>query len=167
MNGPLTSSVLTATNLSNPGIAERRAREAPRVRYEETKNKEHCCGRKQRQQAGCDRLPGWLPAPCVHGGVLKKLLKEKGEGKQDYEVVALSGTSGGAICALLTWYWLSTNDTNRVVDLWILSGETIPPAHFRTNYSTIGSSRRTGSSRIPVVLLPSARNTFLLKGRIC
>ena len=26
-------------------------------------------------------------------GVLKKLLKEKGEGKQDYEVVALRGTS--------------------------------------------------------------------------
>jgi NTE family protein len=50
-------------------------------------------------------------------GVLKKLLKEKGEGKQDYEVVALSGTSGGAICDLLTWYGLSTNDTNRVVDL--------------------------------------------------
>jgi NTE family protein len=49
--------------------------------------------------------------------VLKKLLKEKSEGKQDYEVVALSGTSGGAICALLTWYGLSTNDTNRVVDL--------------------------------------------------
>jgi predicted acylesterase/phospholipase RssA len=33
--------------------------------------------------------------------VLKKLLKEKGEGRQDYEVAALSGTSGGAICALL------------------------------------------------------------------
>ena len=32
-------------------------------------------------------------------GVLKKLLKEKVEGKHDYEVVALSGTSGGAICA--------------------------------------------------------------------
>ena len=28
-------------------------------------------------------------------GVLKKLLKEKVEGKHDYEVVALSGTSGG------------------------------------------------------------------------
>ena len=50
-------------------------------------------------------------------GVLKKLLKEKGEGKQDYEVVALSGTSGGAICALLAWYGLLTNDTNRAVEL--------------------------------------------------
>ena len=50
-------------------------------------------------------------------GVLKKLLKEKVEGKHDYEVVALSGTSGGAICALLTWYGLLMNDTNRAVEL--------------------------------------------------
>ena len=50
-------------------------------------------------------------------GVLKKLLKEKVEGKHDYEIVALSGTSGGAICALLTWYGLLMNDTNRVVEL--------------------------------------------------
>ena len=50
-------------------------------------------------------------------GVLKKLLKEKGEGRRDYELVALSGTSGGAICALLTWYELLTNDTIRAVEL--------------------------------------------------
>ena len=50
-------------------------------------------------------------------GVLKKLLKEKVEGKHDYEVVALSGTSGGAICALLTWYGLLMNDNNRAVEL--------------------------------------------------
>ncbi|HEX2108902.1 MAG TPA: patatin-like phospholipase family protein [Rubrobacteraceae bacterium] len=50
-------------------------------------------------------------------GVLKKLLKEKVEGKHDYEVVALSGTSGGAICALLTWYGLLMNDTKRAVEL--------------------------------------------------
>lgn len=49
--------------------------------------------------------------------MLKKLLKEQGEGKQDYEVVALSGTSGGAICALLTWYGLLTNDTDRAIEL--------------------------------------------------
>jgi NTE family protein len=49
--------------------------------------------------------------------VLKKLLIEKAEGKHDYEVVALSGTSGGAICALLSWYGLLMNDTNRAVEL--------------------------------------------------
>jgi NTE family protein len=50
-------------------------------------------------------------------GVLKKLLMEKAEGKHDFEVVALSGTSGGAVCALLTWYGLLINDTNRAVEL--------------------------------------------------
>jgi NTE family protein len=48
-------------------------------------------------------------------GVLKKLLKEKEE--HDYEVVALSGTSGGAICALLAWYGLLMNDTDKAVEL--------------------------------------------------
>jgi NTE family protein len=38
-------------------------------------------------------------------GALKRLLKE-----ERYEVVALSGTSGGAICALLAWYALLKND---------------------------------------------------------
>src|SRR5918997_402729 len=36
-------------------------------------------------------------------GALKKLLTEKPD---EYNVVALSGTSGGAICALLAWYAL-------------------------------------------------------------
>jgi FAD/FMN-containing dehydrogenase len=50
-------------------------------------------------------------------GVLKKLLKEKVEGKHDYEVVALSGTSGGAICALLAWYGFLINDAKRAIEL--------------------------------------------------
>ena len=50
-------------------------------------------------------------------GVLKKLLKEKDGEKHNYEVVALSGTSGGAICALLAWYGLLMNDINKAVEL--------------------------------------------------
>jgi NTE family protein len=50
-------------------------------------------------------------------GVLKKLLKEKGAEGNAYEIVALSGTSGGSICALLAWYGLLENDTNRAVEL--------------------------------------------------
>lgn len=50
-------------------------------------------------------------------GVLKKLLKERDEEKHGYEVVALSGTSGGAVCALLAWYGLLMNDTNKAVEL--------------------------------------------------
>lgn len=50
-------------------------------------------------------------------GVLKKLLKEKDGEKHNYEIVALSGTSGGAICALLAWYGLLMNDANKAVSL--------------------------------------------------
>src|SRR4051812_49543893 len=37
------------------------------------------------------------------GGVLQRLLAD-----QNHRVVALSGTSGGAVCALLAWYGLLT-----------------------------------------------------------
>ncbi len=50
-------------------------------------------------------------------GALKKLLKEKGEEGHEYEIVALSGTSGGSICALLAWYGLLMNDTNKAIEL--------------------------------------------------
>ena len=45
-------------------------------------------------------------------GALKKLLT-KGQGKHDF--VAFSGTSGGAICALLAWYGLLKDGTNGAV----------------------------------------------------
>jgi NTE family protein len=47
-------------------------------------------------------------------GALKKLLKVK---EHEYEIVAFSGTSGGSICALLAWYGLLMNDTNKAVEL--------------------------------------------------
>lgn len=50
-------------------------------------------------------------------GVLKKLLRAKAEEKYSYEVMALSGTSGGAICALLAWYALLENDANKAGEL--------------------------------------------------
>jgi NTE family protein len=50
-------------------------------------------------------------------GVLKRLLKEKDDGKRNYEVVALSGTSGGAICAMLAWYGLLMDDEDKAVEL--------------------------------------------------
>ena len=37
--------------------------------------------------------------------------------KHDYEVVVLSGTSGGAICALLAWYALLTDDAEKAIGL--------------------------------------------------
>ena len=47
-------------------------------------------------------------------GVLKRLLRER---SQKHELVAFSGTSGGAICALLVWYALLTDDREKAVEL--------------------------------------------------
>lgn len=47
-------------------------------------------------------------------GVLKRILKEE---TKKFEIVALSGTSGGAICALLAWYGLLDNDKKKSIRL--------------------------------------------------
>ena len=47
-------------------------------------------------------------------GALKKLLTEK---QDEHEVVAFSGTSGGAMCALLAWYGLLTEGAGEAVRL--------------------------------------------------
>ena len=48
------------------------------------------------------------------GGVLAELLREWDD---SYELVGISGTSGGAINALVTWYGLVTADADRAVSL--------------------------------------------------
>jgi len=47
-------------------------------------------------------------------GVLKKILSQR---DKTFDIVALSGTSGGAICAALTWYGLLTGSENKAIDL--------------------------------------------------
>lgn len=47
-------------------------------------------------------------------GVLKRLLREK---EKKFEITALSGTSGGAICALLAWYGLLMKDKGKAISL--------------------------------------------------
>ncbi len=47
-------------------------------------------------------------------GALKRILREGGPG---YELAAFSGTSGGAICALLVWYGLLTGDREKAIEL--------------------------------------------------
>ena len=47
-------------------------------------------------------------------GVLKRLLTER---SPKYELAAFSGASGGAICALLVWYALLTDDREKAVEL--------------------------------------------------
>jgi NTE family protein len=61
-------------------------------------------------------------------GVLKRLLRD--EALARYELVGLSGTSGGAICALLAWYGLAGEDPDRPGELldafWADASATAP-----------------------------------------
>lgn len=47
-------------------------------------------------------------------GVLKKILRHQ---EDEFEIVALSGTSGGAICAVLAWYGLLLGSKERSIEL--------------------------------------------------
>jgi NTE family protein len=99
--------------------------------------------------------------------VLKKLFKEKGQAGHDYEVVGLSGTSGGSICALLAWYGLLMNDTNKAVELldsfWRDNTANSPWDRFLNDWLL----QPIGSSPTLVARLASARISTLLRGRIC
>lgn len=52
-------------------------------------------------------------------GVLRRFLDEQ---QRDYDIVAFTGTSGGALCALMAWYGLRTGDAETartsLYDLW-------------------------------------------------
>lgn len=51
-------------------------------------------------------------------GVLKKILKEYPELKKSkYQIIAFSGSSGGAICALLAWYGLLQDSEKKSIEL--------------------------------------------------
>jgi NTE family protein len=50
-------------------------------------------------------------------GALKEILKHKDTEGSEFEIVALSGTSGGSICALLAWYGLLMGDTAKAAEL--------------------------------------------------
>lgn len=82
-------------------------------------------------------------------GVLKRLLRE-----QDYEIVALSGTSGGAVCALLTWYGLSQGDPLRSIELldsfWE-DNSARDPWDVGLNSSLVQASRLEGVMSLPAV----------------
>ena len=64
-------------------------------------------------------------------GVLKRLLGDD-QVRSDREIVGLSGTSGGAICALLAWYGLADDDAGRPGELldafWRDNSATSPDA---------------------------------------
>lgn len=95
-------------------------------------------------------------------GVLKRLLVEKLE---RYEIVALSGTSGGAICALLVWYALLRGDRKEAVRLLDSFWESVSadsPAERALNDLFVGGTGCRVSSLFPksprISTLSGARN---------
>ena len=72
----------------------------------------------------------------------------------DQEVVALSGTSGGAICALLTWYGLQTGGPAEAAGLldrfWRANSATTPVEQI-TNGWVVGLARLEGLLALPVM----------------
>jgi NTE family protein len=84
-------------------------------------------------------------------GALKRLLEEK---RERYEIVALSGTSGGAICALLAWYALLKDDRGEAVRLLESFWEGVSassPAELAMNDLLVGATRTQGSVAAPMV----------------
>jgi NTE family protein len=84
-------------------------------------------------------------------GVLTRLLAEKLE---RYEIVALSGTSGGAICALLVWYALLRNDRReaaRLLDSFWESVSASSPKERVMNDQSVEANRMQGSVATPLV----------------
>ncbi len=82
-------------------------------------------------------------------GVLKRLLKEK---DGNYEIVALSGTSGGAICALLAWYGMFMEGNDKAIELldsfWKENSATTPGDWLLNEY-IVGTSRMQDTVAMP------------------
>ena len=60
-------------------------------------------------------LPGWGSHTAFTAGVLGRLLQP--DVMADHKIVALSGTSGGAICALLAWSALVDGEPEKAESL--------------------------------------------------
>jgi NTE family protein len=94
-------------------------------------------------------------------GVLKGLLREWDD---EYELVGISGTSGGAFNALATWYGLVTADATRAIDLldalWTdLAADALPDR--LANDWLVGLSRMESSGlpfpQVSPYLVPGSR----------
>jgi NTE family protein len=84
-------------------------------------------------------------------GALKRLLQEE---RDRYEIVALSGTSGGAICALLLWYALLRDDRGEAVRLLESFWEGVSassPVEQAMNDLLVGAARTQGNFAAPLI----------------
>lgn len=82
-------------------------------------------------------------------GALRGLLE--GGVRDDFEIVSLSGTSGGAICAALAWFALMKGDAQpwlRLVDFWRDNAAGTPLEKAFNDY-IVGMLRMTNAGRLP------------------
>ncbi|HEX2073211.1 MAG TPA: patatin-like phospholipase family protein [Geodermatophilus sp.] len=82
-------------------------------------------------------------------GVLQRLLAAP-----DHQVVALSGTSGGAVCALLGWYGLLTGgpaEAGRLLEEFWRDNSATTPVQRAMNLWLVGVTRLEGRVALPVV----------------
>ncbi|UPM45143.1 patatin-like phospholipase family protein [Halocatena salina] len=97
-------------------------------------------------------------------GVLKHVLREQGS---DYRISALSGTSGGALCAFVAWYGLRTGTHEKAISsldaLWDAVAANTPPERL-ANTGLVWSSRLLEMG-FPIVQLPPSRNIFSAIGQ--
>lgn len=82
-------------------------------------------------------------------GVLQRLLEER-----RYEIVALSGSSGGAVCALLTWYGLAHDDpgmADRLLSEFWQDVAATEPWDVALNNGLVATARLEGVVALPAV----------------
>ncbi|MBC7944384.1 MAG: patatin-like phospholipase family protein [Burkholderiales bacterium] len=84
-------------------------------------------------------------------GVLRTLLRDL---NASYRIVGLSGTSGGAICALLAWYGLLRGDRKLGIELlqtfWTRNAANLP-LDALANLALVSTSRLRGSIALPEI----------------
>lgn len=83
------------------------------------------------------------------GGVLQRLLAD-----EDTRVVGLSGTSGGAVCALLAWYGLLTGgagEAGRLLERFWEDNAATSPSDKAANAWLVGLARLEGRVTLPTV----------------
>ena len=85
-------------------------------------------------------------------GVLKRLLRT--EELKGHEVVGLSGTSGGAVCALLAWHYLLKGDAAgaaQALDAFWRDNSASAPHEQIANYWTVWASNLQNFVAVPTV----------------
>jgi NTE family protein len=104
----------------------------------------------EKKQVGIACQGGGLNAAFT-AGALKRILIEK---EPNFDLVDLSGTSAGALCAFITWYGLQTGSAAEAADrleaIWHDFGALLPAERFCNSW-VVGASRLQGKGLVPKV----------------